>query len=109
MRRELKLETYLVSVKKLLVIFGERFRTDVLAGWELESCRWFALRLGLSEVPYFFKHDGSHCLHAFGWLASGRDRKTLELALTAGTDNRLNEALTTKRSTMKWPLMAVKI
>ena len=72
MRRELKLETYLVSVKKLLVIFGERFRTDVLAGWELESCRWFALRLGLSEVPYMM--EVTVCMLLVGWHLEGIER-----------------------------------
>jgi hypothetical protein len=45
----------------------------------------------------------------FGWLAPNRNRKTLDLALTAGTDNQSNEALSSKRSTTKWPLMAVNM
>ena len=42
-------------------------------------------------------------------LAPNRDRKTLDLALTAGTDNQSNEKLSSKRSTTKWPLMAVNM
>ena len=128
---ELKAESYLVSVKRPLSVTGERFRTDakcadgyiVLAGWELETRRWFAMRLLPVDTPYFFKEDGSSqwastsaelmaslvALHAFGWLATDRERKTLEFALTAGTDNRANESLSSKRSTTKWPLMAVNM
>ena len=38
-----------------------------------------------------------------------RDRKTFDLPLAAGTDNQLNESLSSKRSTTKWPLMAVNM
>ena len=129
--REMKEESFLVSTKRPTVLTGERFRTDakcaqgyvVLAGWDLQTRKWFALRLGPTEVPYFFKSDGSSqwastaaelmaslvALHVFGWLAPNRNRKTLDLALTAGTDNQSNEALSSKRSTTKWPLMAVNM
>jgi hypothetical protein len=129
--KEMKEESFLVSTKRPTVLAGERFRTDakcaqgyiVLAGWDMQTRKWFALRLGPTEVPYFFKSDGSSqwastaaelmaslvALHVFGWLAPNRDRKTLDLALTAGTDNQSNEALSSKRSTTKWPLMAVNM
>ena len=94
---ELKAESYMVSVRRPLSLVGARFRTDakcadgfiVLAGWELESRRWFAMRLLPGDTPYFFKEDGSSqwastsaelmaslvALHAFGWLATDRHRK----------------------------------
>ena len=48
-------------------------------------------------------------LHAFGWLVESKDRKLLEALVFAGTDNLANEALSAKRSTTKWPLMAVNM
>ena len=95
----------------------------VLAGWELQSKRWFSLKLGPEEVPYLFKEGGGSqwastaaelmatllALHAFGWLDHGKHRKTLDVVLSAGTDNRANEALSLKRSTTRWPLMAVNM
>ena len=49
------------------------------------------------------------CGHAFGWLQHSKDRKTLDVVLSAGTDNLANEALSVKRSTTRWPLMAVNM
>ena len=48
-------------------------------------------------------------LHVFGWFKEERGRKALEISLAGGTDNRANEALTTKRSTTKWPLMGINM
>lgn len=48
-------------------------------------------------------------LHAFGWLQHSRDRKTLDVVLSAGTDNLANEALSVKRATTRWPLMAINM
>ena len=129
--KELTSETYLVSTRRPKVLAGESFRTDakctdtfvVLAGWELQTKRWFALRLGPPQVPFFFKTQGSSqwastsvellatlaALHAFGWLQHSKDRKTLDVVLPAGTDNLANEALSVKRSTTRWPLMAVNM
>ena len=131
LEREFTAESYLVSVKKPKVFATESFRTDakctdtvvVLAGWELQSKRWFSLKLGPAEVPYFFKPEkGSQwastsvelmatlvALHAFGWLDHSKERKALDVVLSAGTDNRANEALSAKRSTTRWPLMAVNM
>eukprot|EP00435_Cladocopium_sp_Y103_P025733 s2122_g6.t1 len=130
-RMELDLESYLVSTKRPLVFKGESFRTDakcadgyiILGGWELSSKRWFSIKLFPSDAPYLFKEGGesqwastaaellaSLCaLKAFGWLDGGRHRKSLEVSLFGGTDNRANEALTAKRSTTKWPLMAINM
>ena len=36
-------------------------------------------------------------------------RKSLSMVLVGGTDNRANEALSSKRATTKWPLMAVNM
>ena len=48
-------------------------------------------------------------LEAFGWTKEGRHRKDLQVSLTAGTDNRANEALSAKRATTRWPLMAINM
>eukprot|EP00435_Cladocopium_sp_Y103_P038160 s256_g10.t1 len=127
---EMKKETYLVSTKTPKILQGERFRTDakctdefvVLAGWELGLRKWFSLRLERGEVPFLFKPDGGSqwastsaellatlvALHAFGWLEHSRDKKTMEV-IFAGTDNSANESLSSKRSTTKWPLMAINM
>ena len=85
-------ESFMVSAKRPLYLGLEQFRTDakctdecvVLGGWELESKRWFSLRLGEDQVPFLFKPDGGGsqwastsaellatllALHAFDWLA----------------------------------------
>ena len=48
-------------------------------------------------------------LVAFGWTKQERARKTVELCLYAGTDNRSNEFLSSKRTTTKWPLMLINL
>ena len=128
---ELNTESFLVSVKRPLVFGSEQFRTDakctddrvVLGGWELDTKRWFSLSLTRRDVPWLFK-DGmgaqwastsaellaSLCaLHAFGWIEESSLRKSLSMVLVGGTDNRANEALSLKRATTKWPLMAVNM
>ena len=124
-------ETFLVSAKRPVRFLEDQFRTDakctdtfvVLAGWELKTRRWFALRLGPKEVPYLFKPgSGSQwastsaellasltALHLFGWLEEQRERRDIEVSLFGGTDNRANESLTEKRSTTKWPLMGINM
>eukprot|EP00435_Cladocopium_sp_Y103_P067626 s1270_g30.t1 len=128
---ELKAESYMVSTKRPVVYDGDMFRTDakcacgfiVLAGWELSSRRWFAVKVLPGDASYMFKQSGDSqwasaaaellaslmALWAFGWLSSGRERKALEISLRGGTDNLANEALTTRRSTTKWPLLAVNM
>jgi len=129
--RELARETFLVSAQRPVSFSGDQFRTDakctdtyvVLAGWELSSKRWFALRVGPAEVPYLFKPGmGAQwastsaellatlvALQLFGWFDGGGDRKTLEVSLFGGTDNKANESLSEKRSTTKWPLMGINM
>jgi len=124
-------ETFLVSAKRPVRFLEDQFRTDakctdtfvVLAGWELKTRRWFALRLGPKEVPYLFKPGGGSqwastsaellasltALHLFGWLEEQRERRDIEVSLFGGTDNRANESLTEKRSTTKWPLMGINM
>eukprot|EP00435_Cladocopium_sp_Y103_P055965 s367_g18.t1 len=128
---ELKVETFMVSTKRAKASAGECFRTDakcadgfiVLGGWELSSRKWFSLRLLPEDAPYFFKPDKSSqwastsaelmasyvALHCFGWLEQGKERRSVELPLTAGTDNQANESLSSKRATTKWPLMGVNM
>ena len=78
---------------------GERLRTDakcadgfiVIAGWELQTRKWFSLNLKPADIPCMFKGDGSSqwastsaellaslaALHVFGWLTQSKDRKSL--------------------------------
>eukprot|EP00435_Cladocopium_sp_Y103_P004193 s6226_g1.t1 len=128
---QLRAETYMVSTARPKVFKGDQFRTDakcangyiVLAGWELATRRWFSLRIGPEDTPFLFKPNGDAqwastsaellasflALHAFGWLAESNKRTSLHLALAGGTDNKANESLTLKRSTTKWPLMAINM
>jgi len=97
---ELATGTYMVSTHRPKIIAGERFRTDakcadgyiVLAGWELDTKRWYSLRIGPTETPFLFKPGGASqwastsaellatllALHAFGWLVESKDRKFFE-------------------------------
>ena len=129
---EMESETFRVSARRPIYFSGEQFRTDakctdehvVLGGWELQTRRWFSLKLDRTQVPYLFKAEGggsqwastsaellsSLCaLQAFGWFKEGTTRQTVTLALRAGTDNIANDALTSKRSTTKWPLMLINM
>ena len=121
----------MVHTGKPLKFKGDQFRTDakcadgyiVLAGWELSTKRWFSVRVLPEDAPYLFKEGGQSqwastsaellaslmALHAFGWIVDGRRRRSLQVSLVGGTDNRANEALTLKRSTTRWPLMAINM
>ena len=128
---ELRIESYLVSAARPQQCSGERFRTDakctddsvVLGGWEISTGRWFQVKITQDEAPYLFR-DGKGAqwastsaellasmaaLVAFGWAKPVRERKTVELCLFAGTDNRSNEFLSDKRTTTKWPLMLINL
>eukprot|EP00435_Cladocopium_sp_Y103_P066172 s60_g28.t1 len=128
---EFEVETFTVSAKRPKIFSGERFRTDakctseavVLGGWEMDTGRWFQIILDSTQVPYLFiPGKGAQGMStsaellatlaglvAFGWTGDAPSRKQLELCLTAGTDNRGNEFLSQKRSTTKWPLMAINM
>ena len=128
---EFKGETFLVSVNRPIITSHEIFRTDakctedfvVLGGWELSTRRWFSLRLTPHEVPFLFQEGKGAmwastsaellaslvALGAFGWITQGKHRKSVPLVLAAGTDNRANDALSTKRTTTKWPLMGINM
>ena len=66
---ELEQETFMVSTRRPLKISGDQFRTDakcsdglvILAGWELESRRWFSLRVYQGDAPYLFKPGIHFC------------------------------------------------
>ncbi|CAK9105104.1 Uncharacterized protein SCF082_LOCUS49005 [Durusdinium trenchii] len=128
---ELKGETFLISVKRPVVVSREIFRTDakrtddlvVLGGWKLDTRRWFSLRSTQRDVPFFFQ-EGKGAMWAstsaellaslvalgvFGWITQGKHRKSVPVVLAAGTDNRANDVLSTKRTTTKWPLMAINM
>ena len=129
--KEFSRETFLVSARRPTCSEGDQFRTDakctdtyiVLAGWELSTKRWFALRGGPSDAPYLFKPGlGAQwastsaellatlvAMQLFGWFDSNGGRRTLEISLYGGTDNKANEALSEKRSTTKWPLMGINM
>ena len=128
---ELRAETFMVSTRRPIKHVGDQFRTDakcsdglvILAGWELKTRRWFSLRVYPGDAPYLFKRSGESqwastsaelmatmlALAAFDWLRESKHRKSLQVAFHAGTDNRANEALTLKRATTKWPLMALNM
>ena len=129
---ELTSESFRVSARRPLYFDVEQFRTDakctdslvVLGGWELKTKRWFSLRLTEVQVPFLFKPDGGGsqwastsaellttlcALQAFGWLSPSRVRRNVAISLVAGTDNMANDALSTKRSTTKWPLMLINM
>lgn len=128
---ELQAETFMVSTDVPQKFEGDQFRTDakcatgfiVLAGWEICSKRWFSFRVLPSDAPYLFKENGDSqwaptsaelfatlaALEAFGWTKKGRHRKDIQVSLAAGTDNRANEALSEKRATTRWPLMAINM
>ena len=129
---ELTSETFLVTAKRPIYFNAEQFRTDakctddcvVLGGWELESKRWFSLKLDREEVPYLLKPDGGGAqwastsaellaslaaLHAFGWLSPSSSRRTMALSLCAGIDNMANDSLSAKGSTTKWPFMLINM
>ena len=129
--KEFTRETFLVSARRPVCFQGDQFRTDakctdtyiVLAGWELSSKRWFALKGGPADAPYLFKPGmGAQwastsaellatlvALQLFGWFDTSGGRKALEVSLFGGTDNRANESLSEKRSTTKWPLMGINM
>lgn len=128
---EFSVESYMVSARRPKVFTGEQFRTDakctddqvVLGGWEVSSGRWFQICLDESSAPYLFRPGkGAQwastsaellatlaALVAFGWTGVANSRKSLELCLAAGTDNRSNECLSVKRSTTKFPLMLINM
>ena len=128
---ELRAETFMVSTRRPVKHVGDQFRTDakcsdglvVLAGWELKTRRWFSLRVYPGDAAYLFKPNGESqwastsaelmatmlALVAFDWLRDNKHRKSLQVSFHAGTDNRANEALTLKRATTKWPLMALNM
>ena len=128
---ELRGESYMVSTRAPLKFDGDQFRTDakcatgfiVLAGWELCSKRWFSFRVLPCDASYLFKEGGDSqwastsaellatlaALEAFGWTKEERHRRELQVSLTAGPDNRANEALSSKRATTRWPLMAINM
>eukprot|EP00435_Cladocopium_sp_Y103_P018236 s1517_g4.t1 len=129
---EMDSEQFMVSAQRPVYFSSEQFRTDakctddfiVIAGWELKSRKWFSLKLDRDQVPYLFKPNGGGsqwastsaellaslaALKAFGWLDVGVARRTVTLALRAGTDNLANEHLSSKRSTTKWPLMLLNL
>ena len=75
------------------------------------------------DAPYLFKPNGETqwastsaellatlvARGTFGWLEADANRRTLAISLFGGTDNRANDALTLKRATTKWPLMAINM
>lgn len=129
--KEFTRETFLVSARRPVCFQGDQFRTDakctdtyiVLAGWELSSKRWFALKGGPADAPYLFKPGmGAQwastsaellatlvAMQLFGWFDTSGGRKALEVSLYGGTDNKANESLSEKRSTTKWPLMGINM
>ena len=128
---ELETESFTVSARAVIHFPCEAFRTDakctdtlvVLGGWEMGSRRWFSLKLSRQQVPFLFR-DGAGsqwastsaellailvALHCFDWLVPQNQRRSATIALAAGTDNQANQFLSIKRSSTRWPLMAVNM
>ena len=130
---ELRRKSFLVSAKVPGQFGSEVFRTDakctdvevVIAGWECGSDdpRWFAISIDETMAPFLFKPGkGAQwsstssellatlaAMKAFDWAEESLSRKSVGLSIFAGTDNKGNEGLTSKRSTTKWPLMIINM
>ena len=125
LKRQFEGSGFLYSAQRPLRTGKELFRTDakcadrlvVLGGVELETGRWFSLRLGPEQAPFFFKPSGESqwasapaellaTLALIIWLET-QDGKSW--ASLAGTDNQSNEALMVKASTTRWPLVLVNM
>ena len=131
LKRQFEGSGFLYSALRPLSTGKELFRTDakcadrlvVLGGVELETGRWFSLRLGPEQAPFFFKPSGESqwasapaellatlaALVAFDHLAGNSRRQELGITLVAGTDNQSNESLMAKASTTRWPLVLVNM
>ena len=131
LKRQFEGSGFLYSALRPLSTGKELFRTDakcadrlvVLGGVELETGRWFSLRLGPEQAPFFFKPNGESqwasapaellatlaALVAFDHLVGNSRRQELGITLVAGTDNQSNESLMAKASTTRWPLVLVNM
>ena len=131
--KELSADTFLVSAHRPTHFTTDQFRTDakctddsvVIAGWECvgDRRRWFSLSISEDTAPYLFKPGkGAQwastsaellaslaALFALGWLEVSSRRKSIPVALNAGTDNQSNESLSQKRATTRWPLMLINM
>ena len=136
LRRQIQHHGHWVNVLAPWQSPSEAFRTDakcedgriVLAGWSLEAgvedlkrSLWFCLEVYPTDLPMFFKEDGSSqwcstaaelmasyaAACAFGYLKGEKRVKNLKLAITGGTDNKSNQSLQNKNMSTKWPLLAV--
>ena len=114
---------------------GQLFRTDakcdddkvVLAGWwrrsnlDTRAAPWFSLTISAADAPWLFRENkGSSwastsaemlsvivALHVFSKLLPKASRVSADIVLKAGTDNKAVEALSTKMSSTKIPLLFV--
>jgi len=136
LRQQIQHHGHWVNVQAPWQSPSEAFRTDakcedgriVLAGWSLEAgvedlkrSSWFCLEVYPTDLPMFFKEDGSSqwcstaaelmasyaAACAFGYLKGEKRVKNLKLAITGGTDNKSNQSLQNKNMSTKWPLLAV--
>ena len=110
---------------------GDLFRTDAkcdsgkvtFGGYHLQSGQWFALSVGPSEAPYLFKENGdSHwasapaellavmvALWSFGFLKESSERRSIDLWVQGGTDNRSIDQMVNRAATTRWPLVLVNM
>ena len=131
LKRQFEGSGFLFSAQRPLHTGKELFRTDakcadrlvVLGGVELDTGRWFSLRLEPSQAPFLFKPNGESqwasapaellatlaALVAFDHLTESSRRRELGITLVAGTDNQSNEALMVRASATRWPLLLVNM
>ena len=79
--------------------------------------------MGAREAPYLFKENGDSqwasaplellavmvALWAFGFLNESGERRSIDLWVQGGTDNRSIEQMTKKAATTRWPLVLVNV
>ena len=131
LKSQLEALTRRLSSSAPLRAASEEFRTDakcergrvVLAGHHLCTKQWFIIEVSPGQAPYLFDKDQESswasasaellaslaALQLFGYLEDTGHRRVVPVAVTAGTDNQANEALSKKRSSTAWPLMLINM
>ena len=131
LEQQLEARSFMYSCKRPKCISGDLFRTDAkcengrvtLGGYHLTGGQWFSLSVGPREAPYLFKENGDSqwasapsellavmvALRAFGFLNESGDRRSIDLWVQGGTDNRSIEQMTKKAATTRWPLVLVNM
>ena len=107
LEQQLKARSFMYSCNGPKSISGDLFRTDAkcesgrvtLGGYHLTGGQWFSLSVGSREAPYLLKENGDSqwasapsellvALWAFGFLNASRERRSIDLWVQGGTDDR---------------------